>query len=637
MKALIPVFLFLIVRISFSQDDETPVSWAQTLDGYNTVDFTDMDVDSKGNTFMSVLYQGKLSTPKLETVLPDAGHFSGAIVKYDPAGTPLWLLGVKGASIALISSIYVTKNGDFIITGNADGEMTFNSVSKEPVIAGEKKDADQYNHPWFLYIARYSNDGDLIWLKTFATNVTGTGTSVVETSKGELYWALNHKGKLFDGEKLIGEAESKPHNDSQYQIFKLSAQGEILHQHPFVYQSWESNYMYHSRLTIDHEDALIVNGQFQGAIHFNEKDSLNNDAYYEAYDGFIAKFDANENYLWNRKIGGQYYQTITSLRVDKKGRISVIGYYGYECVISSGIQLVQKSQYDYKSGASMFYCRFKEDGQLEFSKFHRQNGWNGNINAMAMGIDENSRAHYVGMFTDTLRLEGTDIVIPGKNEIGTTYYTRWNGDSLETVSKPIDSGNGWIGYMDAVIKNNKMYVGGVYAASNCIENVAGSKFQFSERDYGRSSFVYSFQIPDLPEIEDEENNYEETIESAIACLSPKRIAEPNVWIPIQNVHIAQTPTLWGSNDCGVVLEDRSAILFPNPTEALTTLTVNGLKGNLTIQVFSAAGQFLFAQDINILLDEQSIELNFAGVEPGTYYIQLVQGNYKKILPLVKSH
>jgi hypothetical protein len=475
-------------------------------------------------------------------------------------------------------------------------------------------------------------------LKTCATDVSGTATSVVETSTGELYLALNHKGKLFDGEKLIGQAQPVPHNDSQYQIFKLSADGEILHQHPFVYQSCETNYMYHSRLTIDHEDALIINGQFQGSIRFDQNDSLSNDAYFEAYDGFIAKFDANEKYLWNRKIGGQYYQTLTSLRVDKKERISVIGYYGYECVISGGIQLVQKSQYEYKSGASMFYCRFQKDGQLEFSKFHRQNGWNGNINAMAMDIDDESRTHIVGMFTDTLRLEGTDDVLPGKKELGTTYYTRWKGDSLETVSKPVDSGNGWIGYMDAVIKNNKMYAGGVYYAANCIDNVAGKKFQFSERDYGRSSFVYAFDIPDLPETEEvEESDYEETIEPVIACLSPKRIAEPNVWIPVENIHAEQVPSLYESNDCGIVLEDRAALLFPNPTEALTTLTVKGLKGNLTIRVFSASGQFLFAQDIDILQGEQSIELNFAGVEPGTYYIQLIQGNYRKILPLVKSH
>ncbi len=640
MKTFLPILFIFSISKSFSQETDAKISWAQTLDGYNTVDFTDMDVDSKGNTFMSVLYQGKLSDPKLETVLLDAGHFGGAIVKYDPAGKPLWLIGIKGANTALISSVYITQNGDFIVTGNGDGEITFNSVSKEPVIAGLKKEKDQYNHPCFVYVARYSNDGNLKWLKTYRTDVSGTGTSVVETSKGELYWALNHKGKLFDGEKMISEAKSIPNNETKFQILKLSSEGEILHEHPFYYQSFDANYMYHSRLTIDSEDALIVNGQFHGSVHFTDKDSLNNDAYYEGYDAFIVKFDANEKYLWNRKIGGQYYQNISSLRVDKKGRISVIGYYGYECVISSGIQLVQKSQYDYKSGSSMYYCRFEKDGDLDFSKFHRQNGWNGSISAMALGIDDNSRAHFVGMFTDTLRLEGTDIVIPGKKELGTSYYSRWNGDSVETVSKPVVSGNGWIGFMDAVIKNNKMYVGGLYYGSNCIENVEGQKFQFSERDYGRSSFVYVFQIPDLPEVEDqEENDYTASIESVIACLSPKRIAEPNVWIPIQSIHTGEIslPVLASNGDCGVIRENSSALLFPNPTEGLTTLTVKGLKGNLTIQVFSASGQFLFTQDIEIQNEEQSIELNFSGVEPGTYYVQLVQGNYKKILPLVKSH
>ena len=634
MKTLLSIFFLFAIGVSFSQEKETKISWAQTLDGYNTTNFVDMDVDSKGNTFLTAMFQGPLSDPALKNTLPDPGYVGAALVKYNQNGKPLWMVGVKGAWSAWPRSVFVAKNGDVLLTGSCDGETVFNSVSGKTVTVGRKKEEKEYNQPQFVFLARYSTNGELKWVK--ALESMGAGISVAEKSNGELYWSVQYRGILKDGETEITSSRNVATTESKYSILKLKANGDFSSLFPFERSGRDENSMYNSRLTVDKEDGLIVYGEFKKLIHFTANDSLTNDGYYDTEDSFIVKFDKDDKFVWCRKIGGQGYQQISSLRLDEKGRISIVGYYSYECVISKGIELVQKSQYEWKSGNSLYYCRFQQNGELDFIRYDKQPGYSGNIVPGAMAIDESGHTHVFGGFTDTLRMEGTTTVLYGRKDIGTSFYSRWSGDSLELVARQVESGKGWISYMDAIIRNNKIYVGGLYWSENSIENVGGKKFKFSEREHGGSSFIYSFQIPDSPEIEEEENNYTESIESVIACLSPKRIAEPNVWIPIETIHSSE-PVLAQSGDCGVILENCSALLFPNPTEGLTTLTVKGLKGNLTIQVFSASGQFLFTQDIDIQEGEQAIQLNFSSVEPGTYYVQLVQGNFKKILPLVKSH
>jgi hypothetical protein len=220
---------------------------------------------------------------------------------------------------------------------------------------------------------------------------------------------------------------------------------------------------------------------------------------------------------------------------------------------------------------------------------------------------------------------------------GSSFYSRWKGDEIQDLSVNFKAVKGWASYSDCVIRNGKCIVGGIYYGTVQADNVKGKKQVFSERDYGRSSFVYSFDVPPLPEIEEESDSIDHllAIRPVLQCLPPELFERPNVWVPIEN-DLALRPQIQNnSQGCGVIREEVTAALYPNPTSALTTLKVSGMKGSASLQVFSGSGELLFSQDLKIELDEQSFELNFSGVATGTYFLQIQQGDYKKLLKLVK--
>jgi hypothetical protein len=624
----------------FSQEEKQPILWAHTLDGYNTTDFADMDVDSSGNSFVSILYQGEFSDPKLSTKLPEPGYVGGGIVKFDPSGKPLWVIGIKAAWSAWTRSLLVAKNGDFLITGSCEGITTFQSASGAVKKVGRSKDQGAYHHPQFLFLARYTNNGELLWVKVLETSGFGVGTSIAETSRGELRWSIHFNGKLKDGETMIDEAIT---NDSQlykYDILKLTDKGIIKGIHPFQRFSFDENPLYNARLVIDREDALIIHGLFQKSVRFTSEDSLTNDNYYDSRDAFIVKFDRSDTYVWSKKVGGQHYQEITEMRADKRGNIHITGHYGYECILSNGVELIQKTKFEYKSGYSFFYCSFSKDGVLEHAQFESQPGYGGTVMGRAMGLDENGYAHIFGSFIDTLSFGGRMQPIRGQHDPNSVFYSRWKQDTIQVLTQPIVSNKGWGNFMDVVIRNGKILVGGIYYGRNEIPNVNGKSFVFTERDYGRSAFIYSFSVPELPSIYDETDSIEPILAIApvLACLPPQLLDQPNMWVlkgEPRSPNLPSNPELSGDTGCGIIREDVRAILVPNPTSDLTALKITGGSGKATIRVFSPEGQVLFVQDVFIESSEQSFELNFSHVAPGSYYIQLENGEYEKLLKLIK--
>jgi len=638
MKGSLLLICLLFLTHSFAQESDQQITWAHTLDGYNTTDFTDMDVDSSGNTFVSFMYQGAFSDPELKNQLPDPGYVGGAVVKFDAAGKPLWVIGIKGAW-SVVRSILVAKNGDFLITGSCEGITSFPSVSGKVKKLGREKIQNAYHHPQFLFVARYSNEGELKWVKMLETSAFGAGTSIAETAKGELFWAIHFSGKLYDGDELVDEASTGSSNIYKHEIVKLTSTGMLTGFHPFQRISFDENPIYNARLVLDHEDALIVHGLFQKSVAFTPNDSLTNDNYYDSRDAFIVKFDREEKYLWSRKIGGQHYQDISEMRVDKRGNIHVTGHYGYECIISNGIELIQKTKFEYTSGYSFFYAGFSKDGQLDYAQFHSQPGYGGTVMGRAMGIDEKGYAHIFGSYKDTLSFDGKVDPIYGQHDENSVFYSRWKRDSLEVLSQQIISKKGWSNYMDVIIRNGKCYVGGMYYGTNELQDVKGKPFRFSERDYGRSAFVYSFSIPELPEIYEQSDTAAQllAIYPILQCLPPQLLDQSDIWVlredrdPTSN----QEPVWTGDSNCGVLRDSVFATLFPNPTAQLTTLELKGIGGRVVLQVFSSSGQFLFAQDLMVEDPTQQFELNFSNVTPGTYFIQLQQAEFMKILKLVK--
>jgi len=638
-KLIILILFFTTSRAvdTFAQATENKVNWLFILDGYNTTDLADMDVDSEGNTFVASNYQAYLKIPELNKKLPNARHVAGAIVKLNKQGKPLWAHAIISTFDARIKDVFVAKNGDLLVTGFSDGEVIFPSPG-DTLKLGYPKIKNDYHNPQVIFIARYSTAGKRIWAKVYRVG-WGEGWSIAENSKQEIYWSFYHRGTMRDGDKIVDSLPGKLNDWTRESITKLNSKGEIIENVFFQNRREGSGSSYAASIKFDHEDALIVYGVFVKSILFSETDSLSNDAYYESSDAYVAKYNSEHKFLWCRKIGGQFYQTIGDLIIDPKNRIYITGMYSYECVISSGVGLLQKSTYEYKSGSSFYYCRFLKDGALDFATYHRQRGYNATCSGSSIAQDKNGYVYLSGSYTDTLDFDGKAKPIRGTFHSSNPFFSRWRNDTIQALEIPIKEDNGWAFVGKSSIKGLNGVFGGTYYGKNYMPDVNGKKVSFSERDYGRSTFVYGASFPDLPKFENEESDSTDHIlalKTLTACLSPELQADPEIWIPLK---LIIRPTTGESEredtDCGVRLDDIEAFLAPNPSQDFTTLTLKGMVGKIQIEIYAESGEFLFSQQLDTNIPDPKIDLDFSKAKPAVYFVSVNNSGYKKVLRFVK--
>jgi hypothetical protein len=626
----------LICSQTIAQNEAPKITWAYLLDGYNTTDLNDLDIDSSGNTYVSVHSTSYINIKELKLKTKHPGHVGSTILKLSPEGKPLWATEINGSRTGWVRHISLAKNGDLLVSGHADGETHYGSTKGKGINAGMKKPSGQFHNPQFAFLARYSPEGKLRWVKEIGG--FGFGLDVEERSDGTLLWSVVYRKHITDNGTIIDKMESDHHSMYRFRILKVSEEGELTSMHPFWNENTREGHHYHSRMYLDQEDNLYIYGRFGEEVRITDQDVITHNYSKEGEDAYLIKFDSNDKYTWNKRVGGLGWQWIKALTVDKKGRVYVTGTYGHECSIADGITFDHQTEHKWKSGSNFFYCRFSPEGELQFANFSRQEGYASSTTPLAIELDHNQRTHIVGTFTDTLDFEGRIAPLYGTRHNGTNFYSRWKEDSLEVLNSPISNGQkniGWASPMEIRMKGKHAVVAGIYWNQPQINDVNGKKMKFTEWEHGRSTFVYGFTVPKMDENEEEEDPLKD-INPVLACLPPKLLTQPNIWVPIDTL-IQNEEVVTPTESCGVIREGASAMLVPNPTRGKTKLVLEGLQGHAKIQVFDMQGKLLLAQEI-VLAGEgaQSYDFDFTSVAKGTYIIQVIHEDYQKVLRLVKN-
>lgn len=97
--------------------------WSAGGGGVGTDGATGVAVDNAGNAYVTGHYN--VSAMFGLTVLTSAGADDIFVAKYDPAGTPLWVVSAGGANADMVAGIGVDAAGNAYITGNFSGSATF--------------------------------------------------------------------------------------------------------------------------------------------------------------------------------------------------------------------------------------------------------------------------------------------------------------------------------------------------------------------------------------------------------------------------------------------------------------------------------------------------------------------------------
>ena len=629
--------LFCLISIQLYAQSELKIDWAYTVDGYNTVDHADVLVDSNGNSYLAFNYGSDLRIKELKKDLPFPKHLAGGVLKFSPKGKPEWVFPIHSNKVTQIRTLAFAKNGDFFVSGSTDGISNYESASGKKISGGRAKTSAEYHPPQHAFLARYDSEGELIWVKEM--DGWAIGTSVIEKKDGSIIWAIEYFSKLLNNGEVIDTTSANSSSIKKHVFLNLDSEGNFQSFHPFSYENRGENPMYNSRLNLDGEENLIIYGVFQGKIEFEGETILQNQNIHSS-DAFVLKFDKNETFLWGRKIGGQGYQDIRSLRVKKDGSIYATGYYTRECSISNGVDVLTEEKLNPESGDNFLYFGLSKDGKILFADFQRTRMSHSYLMGMGIAIDANNRSHIIGYYKDTVDFGGRVEPIIGERHNYDVFQTVWKKDSIEKLFDPIELSGGWALPVDIVISGESAVVAGIYYGHHELKGVNGKKFKFSEYEHGRSTFIYGYNVPKEEELDDDQQQADSIdlladINPILACLSPNELKRPDVWVPVDTT--STNEIVRPTEGCGVIRKKVTAELFPNPTTGPTSLVLTGLKGSAMIQVFSSNGTFLLAQEIEITEESESFDFDFSTVASGTYLIQVVQKDFRKVLRLVKTN
>lgn len=291
-------------------DSNGVLLWSKLIAGAGDDYLSGLRVDSHNNIILWIKSDQALSY--FGPVL-DAGH---NLIKLDENGQYLWSQNMQGALYSgqsflfsgLSKHVSLTCNDDIVIGGSVQKLLDYNTIVDTLIfgsdtlyqyqeyfdtlrVAGQHFAVDTNN----IFVAKFSAQGDLSWVKTFEHNgflsLASLDASVNEETN--ILGFYNDEEWKIDGKTLPIDTFGNTYKDNIF-LMKLDPTGEIV----WVNRYFDNVVPYN--IITDREGNLISIGNFYGKTYFGQDTLVHTPV---GYCSVFFKVDASGNYLWASNEG----------------------------------------------------------------------------------------------------------------------------------------------------------------------------------------------------------------------------------------------------------------------------------------------------------------------------------------------
>ena len=396
-------------------------------------------VDKEGNVFCASTFDATLDVdPGAGTAIITPTPFTreSYITRFDSAGQFQWVIILRTTSIINIKAILVDPTGSLVCTGDYSGTVDFDPGPGTFNLSSTGTASE-------TFVLKLDLDGHLLWANTtqgtgqkygseIATDALGNvycagiftgsgdfdpgpGTEVFTASgfvdgfiskfdtDGHFLWSRHHtgnfqvgiraletdsQGNVYFGGAFDDRRDFDPGPDSliitatgAWDAFfqKLDADGNF--QWVQTYSNGADNWVFDLR--IDSLDDMVITGYYSGTLDF---DPGMEESYHTAtlFDTYVAKYNANGEWIWDAVFDGTSYDRGNALRLDHNGSIYTTGFFGEEVDFDPGpgnaiIQSTGQSDTD-----DAFLSILDPNGHFVFA---RQLGGIGNDLGSSLAVD----------------------------------------------------------------------------------------------------------------------------------------------------------------------------------------------------------------------------------------------------------
>ncbi len=235
-----------------------------------------------------------------------------SMLSFDSLAHTLAWAKVMGGGRSNATGISVDSSGTAYITGQFSG-----TVDMDPGTGVQNLTSAGHDD---IFIAKYSASGDYIWAKRIGGASSEATHGIVHDPQGNIYiTGFFHQSVNFDPG---GGNHTLTASGADAFLAKYDANGNYV----WAFKIGDIEYESGRSIARDPSGNIIIGGSFKGTVDFNPAAGTANLTSIGAYDYFLAKYDADGQYLWARNWGrANQNASVTGISVDASGNIFLSG------------------------------------------------------------------------------------------------------------------------------------------------------------------------------------------------------------------------------------------------------------------------------------------------------------------------
>ncbi len=345
--------------------------------------------DSSGNVFITGHFSGTATFGDTSAI--SSGYWDIFVAKYNNTGSLQWVQTAGGANNDVSNCIAIDKNGDVVIAGYFYISCTFDSTT---LTSAGKAD---------IFIAKYSNNGTLIWVDNEGGTEIDAASSIALDSTDNIYITGYYSASATFGTRTIPNA-GRPDvffakyntNGTLQELVWLGSSGS------------EAG----KGITVDKTGAIYVTGYYGSSTISFDNFTLTQMG---TYDIFIAKYDPVLNgWAWATNAGGTADDRGNGIAVDNNGSLYVTGFFGDTSTFGSTSSLTSMGNGD------TFIAKYDTNGNLIWAK---NSGSINDESGNSVSVDSDRNIYITGYFNDTASFDNISVTSAGDIDI---YIAKYN-------------------------------------------------------------------------------------------------------------------------------------------------------------------------------------------------------------------
>jgi len=307
MKRTLCLLLLLTVGIStpsFAQSSVPPYDWVIQSSGNAAALGTSIATDAAGNSYIAGNFTGTINFGTF-TLTGSGAQADMFLAKLDASGNFIWATSVTGANggPSKIVDISLDATGNCYVAGIFYGTAVFGNTTLTS-LGGDD-----------MFAAKFDSDGNPIWAKRIGENgYDYDGVQIAADASGCYFAGSFSDTLILDSYEFV----TTPGTGLDLFLTRLDANGDVVWA---KHAEGTPGSIFASGMTIDASGNCYLTGSFFGTANFDNITL----AGFGNNDVFIAKIDTDGNFLWVTEAGGNQLDVVADIAVDASGNSYTTG------------------------------------------------------------------------------------------------------------------------------------------------------------------------------------------------------------------------------------------------------------------------------------------------------------------------